>query len=725
MTDGIEMIKEKRLTLSIYIAIFVAALAIELFVCNSSCFNNITNKAESVDLTRAVFNKTSHISNKNMNDLILQGNEGEDCFALFKTGKRKIRTIGIYADAAYASEDWYDYTGEKVYATLSSNMTEVRVSAIAGDECLKTVTKLIGENEGGKSVICINAPEGTDAILIETVSLKGIATRITGMEWNPRVPFHFSLIRFVLILFAMLFPMIFRKKSPIWIIKVWDAENSSKTGINRIVLLTMITITALLSVMAVVLISKVKPYTIGDGGFYPYQELARALAKGRTSLDAEPSAELLAMDDPYDYIARAVNNVRFKMDYAFFDGHYYVYFGIIPCLVFFLPYFLITGTDLHGWVVISILLAFIYAGSFSILVKLIKRYARDISMGSFLVAHMGMMGALALPAVVSDPNNYYIPMLMGIACFLWGGSFLLDAVEKTGRRRVIDMILSGVLLAFIAGCRPQMELWVIVWGPLALTLFVTGYEDNKRKIDTKGVACFLTPFVITAAGLMYYNSVRFGNPFEFGSKYNLSFADPYHNSFSFDYAINGIKYYLFRLPSLQVDWPFVKSTVMDWEDTGIFANKPSCGGIYTTVPFLLPGFGCFVELYRVCTKSIKCVKKEKNAEAAVSGSIAVMTGLFVVFIDGGMGGLMDRYKMDFTVLFGMAAWYMLFIICNRSEEIKSDENKKIFVRTLILDLAVLAVIYAASLYGLKGVWSLKDANPELYASIANAVEWWK
>mgnify|MGYP000823610677 CR=1 FL=1 len=73
-----------------------------------------------------------------------------------------------------------------------------------------------------------------------------------------------------------------------------------------------------------------------------YQELAEALSEGKVSVgDAEEA--LLAMKNPYDTIALQAAGIGYRADYAYHNGKYYVYFGIVPVLLLYLPYYLLTG----------------------------------------------------------------------------------------------------------------------------------------------------------------------------------------------------------------------------------------------------------------------------------------------------------------------------------------------------------------------------------------------
>lgn len=97
--------------------------------------------------------------------------------------------------------------------------------------------------------------------------------------------------------------------------------------------------------------------------FQQYDQMASALLKGKLSLDIEVSDSLAAMENPYDYAAREEGNVDFQWDTAFFNGKYYMYFGIVPVLLLFLPLQLI-GIRLMAYqaTIVFLLLGFLALG---------------------------------------------------------------------------------------------------------------------------------------------------------------------------------------------------------------------------------------------------------------------------------------------------------------------------------------------------------------------------
>ena len=59
---------------------------------------------------------------------------------------------------------------------------------------------------------------------------------------------------------------------------------------------------------------------------------------------------------------------------------------------------------------------------------------------------------------------------------------------------------------------------------------------------------FALPFVLVAAGLMWYNAARFGSPFDFGANYNLTSNDMTKRGFNPGRIGPALFYYLLALP---------------------------------------------------------------------------------------------------------------------------------------------------------------------------------
>ena len=84
----------------------------------------------------------------------------------------------------------------------------------------------------------------------------------------------------------------------------------------------------------------------------------------------------------------------------------------------------------------------------------------------------------------------------------------------------------------------------------------------------------ILPFLIIAAGLMFYNFKRFNSPFDFGANYNLTTNDMTKRGFNVARIGTGIYEYLFRLPNYSLQFPYIYNTSFSTDYLGITIYEP-------------------------------------------------------------------------------------------------------------------------------------------------------
>mgnify|MGYP000240658777 FL=1 len=81
--------------------------------------------------------------------------------------------------------------------------------------------------------------------------------------------------------------------------------------------------------------------------FDQYDHVAQSLLNGRVWLDLPVSPELAQAANPHDILVRGQlfesGKTQIFWDYAFYGGHWYSYFGVVPVVLFFLPFRAITS----------------------------------------------------------------------------------------------------------------------------------------------------------------------------------------------------------------------------------------------------------------------------------------------------------------------------------------------------------------------------------------------
>lgn len=291
--------------------------------------------------------------------------------------------------------------------------------------------------------------------------------------------------------------------------------------------------------------------------FQQYNQMASALLKGKLSLDIEVSDSLAAMENPYDYAAREEGNVDFQWDTAFFNGKYYMYFGIVPVLLLFLPLQLI-GIRLMAYqaTIVFLLLGFLALG---LILKLFaESYSRNLSVSAYL--------SIFVIAVISSfwygikyPALYCTAIVSAICLALWGFYFSWRGLVKEAplRRRNVFIALGALCSALTFGCRPTVGLFCVILVPLVI-FFLRRALPLKEKLT--GIIAFCLPFVVVAILLMLYNYARFANPFEFGQSYQLTVTDQTEistTSLSLASVLNGILYHFLGWSEVSIYFPYI------------------------------------------------------------------------------------------------------------------------------------------------------------------------
>lgn len=254
-----------------------------------------------------------------------------------------------------------------------------------------------------------------------------------------------------------------------------------------------------------------------------YEKITESFLKGQLYFDDEVSEELLGLENPYDPQARWEAGANYRWDHAYYNGHYYMYFGVVPVFLLFLPYRVITGTALTTYHATQVFTAVFIIGLFFLFRLLAKKYFPGLSLAAYI--SMGVaFSALSVWYASSAPALYCTAITSAICLSVWSLYFFIKAVLFTPeeRKATLYAVCGAALGALEFGCRPTIALSNLLVLPL-LVIYL-----KKRKFTWRLVldlCCAALPYVVVAVGLMYYNYARFGNPFEFGQAYQLTVAD--------------------------------------------------------------------------------------------------------------------------------------------------------------------------------------------------------
>lgn len=253
-----------------------------------------------------------------------------------------------------------------------------------------------------------------------------------------------------------------------------------------------------------------------------YEVLAESFLDGRLDLDyGDMDPGLLEMDNPYDPEARKEAGVHYHWDHALYNGKYYMYFGVVPVLILFLPFRWLTGSNLTTYHATQIFTAFIIWGIFSLFSLISRKILRRVN----LAVYLSLSAAVSIMSVwyfSSAPALYCTAISAGVCMQIWSLYFYMRAVwdSNEGKQCVRFSIVGSILGALTFGCRPTVALINFFTAPLFLYCL-----KKRRELNWPQITAVFSPFIVIGVLLMLYNYARFDNPFEFGQSYQLTVAD--------------------------------------------------------------------------------------------------------------------------------------------------------------------------------------------------------
>lgn len=455
------------------------------------------------------------------------------------------------------------------------------------------------------------------------------------------------------------------------------------------------------------------PYPLEGGaeGFNPYIQQFDAFMKGQLHFDVEPTAELLALENPYNPDLR--DGIYYLFDRAFFGGKYYSYFGIAPIILIYFPYYLITGTlpvDSTITFILSLITAIYLPLAVIEWAKLINNNTRP-----WLAAVCGIGAFFASSVLIIQRGFtpfYYIASLSGMAFVAAFAFWLMKAFGAKSKSRILYFIFAGLGFAFAFLSRVNS----IIAPAIMIAVFVLIY--TAKKIKTKEFATLVCEMAALAAPVigalgfsLYYNNARFGNPLQFGADYQLTIADASLYELGADGIIPSVFHYFLQPFGLAESFPYIGFEYLRMSDYGRYAYIDTNFGIFA-IPFMLPlFFGIFV------LRSKKVLKEEKALFAA--GIISLFVTAFLNFC---LGGVIFRYTTDISLVASMLSAVILLEACTETQNSGSTGISRAAKETATALSAITAVTVLAVCVQREG--NLVGYSPDIYESLKNFFVIW-
>ncbi|MDR2593640.1 MAG: hypothetical protein LBC87_02590 [Fibromonadaceae bacterium] len=403
-------------------------------------------------------------------------------------------------------------------------------------------------------------------------------------------------------------------------------------------------------------------------------QMTDAFLKKQLYLDIKVPKALLEAERPYDYVYRtqkglithwnmgSLNSIdtmenALLGDHAYYKGKYYSSMGMLPLIVLFAPYKLVTGDYLPSSVG-----ALLFGSLTTVLLMLlwkqiVQNYLKTLTYFFFLISSAALYACSFIPVILSISPFHIIAQYSALAFVILGIITLLQAKENLSIKL---LAISSLSFALAVACRPSALFWSILI-PVLL------WDKRKELINTSKylhLLVIIIPFTVVGSILALYNYARFDSPFEFGYAYIISGSNQfmfYKRSiigkiYSF---IETFSFMLFNPPNLDLTFPFVTAKI---------SNIPLAKSTYTHNFIPTVGILCLPLIWFLFY--VRKVDILRNF---------IFAGIFVSLLNiallSSAYGITYRYLMDFSWIMAIGA-----LICAFQLQEKEIAMKKVILK---------------------------------------------
>jgi hypothetical protein len=364
----------------------------------------------------------------------------------------------------------------------------------------------------------------------------------------------------------------------------------------------------------------------------PYNLLARGLLSGHLYLAKDAPDFLKQLPNPYDPAANAParDSFRFRLsDLTYYRGRMYLYFGVAPALLVFIPWHLLTGLWLPHWAAAVLLCTGGLAVNLSTLGAIRSRVfpGSEPWMGAVAVMILGI-GSYA-PLLLSRADMWEIPVALGYACAavaLWS---LWRAFERPESPAAAIGLASAALGVAFASRPNELANALVLMAPFAI---------REVRSNVRAWVAAVVPVSLCGAGVALYNSQRFGSALEFGTSYMLVGARYIsRNPFSPRFVWTNLRVYLLQPVDWSLVFPFAHESSVGPMPPG-YSSTEHVSGVLVDNPILWLALALpfFIRLRRPGRSfSLICLS---------AGWVALGTLGFLVFLMGAN----SRYEFEFV-----------------------------------------------------------------------------
>lgn len=704
---------------NIYIQGMVIALAVSL-ILEVAVFNYQSFQLMGQEAPKQTYEITNVENSGYENVSAVSYVEGETAVYLVEFTNLNIKTKAIdIIPQTYAKvvEGSFEYTDEMFSKIQSADTGFKIVSGIETSQHFEP--QLVGKTD-------------TLKLILRTE----ISNPITSVNiiFNQARHFSLNLFRVLLCLAVVFFLMLIRPKGEGEKLTFSSKSWKQRTAVGVFIIIQLFVVTMFTFGPGFVYDENmnIQDVDIVHNGDDIYETLTKALLQGKVSLNGinrdmasaeqDGISQLIQLENPYDVTQR--DNIFYYWDHAYYEGNYYCYFGIVPVLILYLPFYLLTGTFLYSRVVNYIFICLAIMFFVGIVWELAKRWKGKLPFLLVLGISAVMINCSMLLCCIPGGKFYEVAVTSGLFLLFAGIYFLIRA--RKSKYIKLNIALGALSMALAVGCRPTFLLASIIIIPFILEILLNPRDKDVKKYSKSTIPkkikkifskknapiliTFLAPYIIIGILLMIYNYVRFGSPLSFGAEYQLTLADVHGYSVT-DFGKIPIMLVqaLFIIPTFSSVFPYIYSVSGNNNYLGFFYST-SYMGIYS-YPFMW--------ITALMPWSLKRGVKDNNLRAFTVSSFII--GIISCYLSISMGGSSLRYSADFGWLLCIAIIPIAFSIYKRA----SEKRLGGYAFTGLMLLVFVSVIMGVFLLISMTYNDFINSNPYFIYNIEKTLVFWK
>ena len=289
------------------------------------------------------------------------------------------------------------------------------------------------------------------------------------------------------------------------------------------------------------------------------------------------------------------------LDVSYYKEKLYLYFGITPILLFYLPFNLVTNCYLTDKFLVFILSCLIFLIYLFLINKISKNIIKKIPINIFILSIFIIGFCNILQFIVIRTAIYEVAittahfLLLLSLCLFY---FYIDT-NNLKKQYILNFFIS-LTLCLSVGARPHYVFFVPIF--LFFIIYLKHSETKNINDTLKTTLIFLIPCFIYGTVIALYNYLRFDSIFEFGFKYQINNINHTDCIFTLKNLIVGLKHNLFQLPNMN------ETTIFSLSETSgnTIGSEDITGGIIWTCPFIfilffIPNF--LMKIYKINKKN--------------------------------------------------------------------------------------------------------------------------